>query len=131
MGCDDKRYLGLPWLYLAAKNSGGVFAPTTQWTELRDNDQARAWGEMRSKSTGGTFTATPCLQYANDVRSPAGTVTIGSSISADGMLDPTTASTLTAAAVNYRFVRGGWWLVGDGTTPCFAMLAGTIVLSKA
>lgn len=130
MACDDKKIVSMPWLYVAAKNSGGVFIPTGGWFELGDSDQARSMGEMRAKSTGGTFTATACLQYANDVRSPAGTTTIGSSISADGMLDPTTATSL-ATALGYRYARGGWWLVGDGTTPCFAMLAGTVILSKA
>lgn len=130
MGCNDRKVLAMPWMMLAAKNSGGVFAPATGWVELGDNDQARSMGEMRAKSTGGTFSATPCIQYANDIRSPAGTTQIGASVTGDGMLDPTTATALTTA-VNYRYARGGWWIVGDGTTPAFALLGGSIILSKA
>lgn len=131
MGCNERKTVNLPWIYLAAKASGGAFLPATGWFELGDYDQARSMGEMRGKSTGGSFTATVCLQYANDPRSPAGTTTVGNSVTADGMLDPTTATALTGAATNYRYARGGWWLVGDGSTPCFAMVGGTLVLSKA
>lgn len=130
MGCNERRGVVLPWTYLAAKSSGGTFLPITAWFELGDYDQARSLGEMRGKSTGGTFTATLCIQYANDVRSPAGTTQVGNSVSADGMLDPTTATSLTTAT-GYRFARAGWWLVGDGSTPCFAMVGGTVILSKA
>lgn len=129
MGC-KKKSLGMGWMMLAAKSSPGFFAPAGAWTDPEDLANARAFGEMRAKSTGGTFTATPCLEYTNDVRVPVGRVNIGNSINADGVLDPTTATSI-ATAANYRFARPGWWIVGDGSTPAFAMLAGVIVLLEA
>ena len=129
VGCDRKSMM-MMWQALAAKPSSGVFLPLSGWVDPGELDTARAYGEMRGKSSPGTFTATPCLQYANDIRSPAGQTTIGTSISADGILDPG-AGTSIATASQYRFVRAGWWVVGDGTNLTLAMLAGVIVLYKA
>jgi hypothetical protein len=68
----DQKLVTLPWTILFAKSETATFVPVTAWTAGDATTSARAWGEMRAKVN--TITIQPAVQYANDVRSPAGTV---------------------------------------------------------
>jgi hypothetical protein len=108
----DQKLVTLPWTVLFAKSATATFIPVTAWTAGDATTAARAWGEMRAKVN--TITIQPAVQYANDVRSPVGTVGIGNSGNSDGMIDPTTATPLTTLS-GYRAYRLGWLVTGDGT----------------
>lgn len=128
MACDAMQMVVLPWMLIAGKTSAGFFLPLTGWRTTDGVDEARSQGEMRGKVN--TLTVTAYVQYANDVRSPAGQTAIGSSISADGMLDPTTATSLTTTLAGYRHCRFGCWVVGDNTNMAVAMMGGVIMVKN-
>lgn len=129
MGCGGGRSsLGMPFTFVAAVSSGGTSLPAGPWQEVGDADSAVSFGEMRGKINTATLTAR--LEYTNDVRSVAGGVNIGSSISANGILDPTTPTDITTIRA-YRYCRPAWYFVGDSTNLGGAMMGGAIALFKA
>ena len=88
-------------------SGSGTDIPADNWRPTADVGYAVSMGEMRGKIN--TATVQLKLEYANDVRSSAGTIAIGNTISANGMLDPTTPTDISTLRA-YRFCRPAWYL---------------------
>lgn len=116
------------WRLVAAKAATDTFIPDSEWIPVRDYNYGRTEGEMRGKVN--TITATPTIQYANDPRSPDGTIKIGTGINGDGMLDPESPTSLSTIAA-YKYIRAGWTVVGDGTNIAVAAVAAQTKAFKA
>ncbi|MCA9493690.1 MAG: hypothetical protein KC656_09540 [Myxococcales bacterium] len=129
MSCNGGRVpMMMPFTFVAAVSAGGTSLPAGPWREVGDADIAVSMGEMRGKLN--TLTVTPRIEYTNDVRSVAGGINVGSSISANGILDPTTPTDISTLRA-YRFCRPAWYLVGDGSNLGGSMMGGTIVMLKS
>lgn len=100
----------------ALLHAGGAWVPATNLVT------ARFSGEMRGRN--GTLSATPAVQFANDLRSPMSSpIAAGAAIAADGMADPSNQS-MTTASTSARFCRVGFNVSASGATLSTAGMAG-------
>src|SRR5687768_13481658 len=105
-GGDGKKVRGIPWGQIAGIASGsGTEIPCGDWEATGDENYAVSMGEVRGKLN--TATVNLRIQYANDIRNPAGGVDVGSTINANGMLDPTTPTDISTIR-SYRYWRPVW-----------------------
>ena len=122
----DQKLFTLPWTSLVAKSATATFIPVTNWGSPDANTSARSWAELRGKVN--TITVQLAIQYANDLRVPAGTIAIGNSGNADGMIDPTTGTSIATTLAGYRAIRIGFLVTGDGTNVAFVAATGVVQL---
>lgn len=120
----------LSWMtVVAVTDASTVFIPATEWVSCSGVTSAKGWGEMANRT--GLLSATPAVQFANDVRSPQASATsVGVALTATGVSDPNGNTTLSTGS--FKYLRAGWNVtLTSGTSVGTAVVAGLIQLIRS